>query len=584
MLVLYFSFGQIINLFQESIWDSYFRLRGVIEEQLEKSDSLQTDIVILAYDLRTYKMLGDIETNRNLWKNTILDISDRARLVALDCGLTEEGARNLPDFKVTAEELKKHKNIIFPVFPEGLRAEENVITGKTWKSFCIDFRNFPDFKYGHTVFFTDADGIVRKLPARVIADKKAFEALSIEVVKMTKPGYLITVESGEKLFIYTGGRTNFSGYAGTFRINFRSPSHFKTVSFVDAAFNRVDPGIFDDAIVIVGMNLSGYGNSYLTPLNKEKLISSVYLQANAINSLSKGEIFSTRFIDFLPQIAVIIILFSSFIFSRTKVSVSAVIAFLMIIFWYFLSIYLFLNFILIDTVIVPISIVLSFAFVHAIFHAEEIREREMVANIFGKYLKPELVEQIIANPEEALEALKGTTRISTVLFADIRGFTSFCEKRTPVEVVNVLNNIFERATEEIFAEDGLIDKFIGDGIMVLFNVPYDQEDHADRAVRAAVRMMRSIEQMDLGLTFGIGINTGEVVAGNIGSSKRMDYTAIGDTVNTASRICSVAGPGEILISESTYKSLKSSEFIIKPYQEFSLKGKSDKVKTFKVLY
>lgn len=135
----------------------------------------------------------------------------------------------------------------------------------------------------------------------------------------------------------------------------------------------------------------------------------------------------------------------------------------------------------------------------------------------------------------------------------------------------------------IFSEDGMIDKFIGDGVMVLFNIPDDQEDHADRAVRAAIKIMKALEERKSGLSFGIGINTGVVVAGNIGSSKRMEYTAIGDVVNTASRICSVAGKGEILISEHTKKMLNDG-FRLEDAGEYALKGKSGKLRLFRVIY
>lgn len=477
------------------------------------------------------------------------------------------------------------QNIVFPVQAAGIQPGERFVEASSFKSLCVDFNRNSKLKYGHTLYFIDRDGIARKVPLLVKVGNKVERSLAYESVELFNRSLLQINEAGDRPFLIVRNRLIPLEYGGTFRPNFFDRKKLRILSFADIASSKDKNKYkqFDGKLVLAGVNLPGWGIRYLYPLNKQKLSSSVVIQSNVINSLLTGEVFSIQPQHFLWPILVMLNFLFGLLFVRSKVSVSAVLAFLAVTAWFALAFYLYLNFYLIDTIIVPASLLFTFAFTHAFLHAEEAREKKMVESIFGRYLKPELVEEIVKNPDTALESLKGTTRIATVLFADIRGFTSFCEKRSPVEVVKVLNTIFERATEAIFSEDGMIDKFIGDGIMVLFNVPYDQEDHADRAVRAAIKIMKTLKEMNLGLSFGIGINTGEVVAGNIGSSKRMDYTAIGDTVNTSSRICSVAGPEEILISETTKSSLRGS-FELEEAGERNLKGKSGMVKVYRVKY
>src|SRR4029077_6609036 len=145
-----------------------------------------------------------------------------------------------------------------------------------------------------------------------------------------------------------------------------------------------------------------------------------------------------------------------------------------------------------------------------------------------------------------------------------RGFTPMSEKRTAQEVVDMLNEYFELMVEMIFKHEGTLDKFVGDEIMALFGAPVAHPDHAYRAVKVAVEQMQALEEWNLvrvaegedPIRVGMGINTGEVVAGYLGSSKALEYTVIGDVVNTASRLCSRAGAGELVVSASTYELVK----------------------------
>ena len=212
--------------------------------------------------------------------------------------------------------------------------------------------------------------------------------------------------------------------------------------------------------------------------------------------------------------------------------------------------------------------------------------KSMMQRSFGKYVGTEVMELILNNPES--EWLKGRRRSATVLFTDIRGFTSYSEPREPEEIVDRLNEYFEIATETINRHGGYVDKFVGDAVMGVFGVPFPCEDHIEHAVRAAVDMrqiflVKSRSREDTFLhKIGIGINSGMVLSGNIGSQVKMEYTVIGDTVNVASRLNGLAGPGEIIISKSIYAPLKDV-LEVESRKPQKIKGKLFPVKVYNVL-
>lgn len=213
----------------------------------------------------------------------------------------------------------------------------------------------------------------------------------------------------------------------------------------------------------------------------------------------------------------------------------------------------------------------------------EIVVREQVRRL----LPPELVEEVVDGRIELEKG--GELRRATVMFADIRDFTSFSEQMPPQEVVGNINEYFEEMVDIVFEYEGTLDKFVGDEIMAIWGAPISQPDDADRAVKCAIAMQRMIEQFNADreeegrVTFevGIGLNTGEVVAGYMGSTKRMNYTVMGDTVNTANRICSEAGPGEVYIGENTFSEVGHLlEYDRLPSTQ--LKGKVEHVDIFNV--
>jgi adenylate cyclase len=236
------------------------------------------------------------------------------------------------------------------------------------------------------------------------------------------------------------------------------------------------------------------------------------------------------------------------------------------------------------------TIAISYAALMASRFAAERVERRRVTDVFGRFVSPTVRDTVIdtALTDPDLIQPGGRQIEISVLFADIRGFTAICERSTPSQVVEILNRYLDSMEAQVFLEEGTLDKYTGDGMMVLFGAPLPQSDHAERAIRTALRMQHtaaeiSAECQGLEHTFvyGIGIATGQAVVGNIGSRRRLDYTAIGNTVNLAARLEGIASPGTILISQATWRRVRHMA-VAHPLEPVRVKNISRPVEVYRL--
>lgn|GEM_PF-2586737 len=345
-----------------------------------------------------------------------------------------------------------------------------------------------------------------------------------------------------------------------FRISYLKPGTFEPIPF-ELVYSKVIPdSFFRDKIVIIGDTSSNAKDQHSTPVNDK--MDGVEIHAHAIATLLQHR-FVTEAIP-LTNIAMICILSAivcilAFTGGLYRIAIGTVIA----VFGYFLvNVWLFSEYGVWMHLIAPIAGAITCA---ACMFWERSQtadlDKQRMRWLLRRYVSPELAEHIIANPEACVPGGKSVT--ATVLFADIRGFARISEDRSPEEIVSVLNTYFDSMTTVAFKYGGIVDKFVGDAVMVLFGVPLPYEDHAYRAVSAALEMqsvLLELQQKWLAdglptIDIRIGINTGTMVAGSIGSTQRLEYTVIGDDVNTASRVTDFNKQMQtrILATQATYE-------------------------------
>ena len=331
-------------------------------------------------------------------------------------------------------------------------------------------------------------------------------------------------------------------------------------------------------------------DNYETSITKESQMYGVEVHANIVNQLINGvykkesKLFASILIMLL--VSIIAICFSLFFEIKFSVPFEAVIG----VGYYFFSILCYRVFNTTVPILYPIISVILILFINVFYkYFIEYKEKKKMIATFGKYLSPEVAKKIATMGEDVF-ALGGIKKDIAVLFVDIRGFTTLSESLAPEEVVEMLNKYFVVTTSSIFDNEGTVDKFIGDATMGIFNAPLDLEDYEYKAVCAGLDMVtKAIEfsetlpnELRGKVGFGVGINCGPAIVGNIGTNFRMEYTAIGDTVNTASRLEGQAKAGNVIISEELYNRVKdriecSLEGSVK------LKGKANEVKIYRAI-
>ena len=242
----------------------------------------------------------------------------------------------------------------------------------------------------------------------------------------------------------------------------------------------------------------------------------------------------------------------------------------------------------INLIYMPIMAIISYVYTVILGYVVEKLKRKKVLDAFRKYVAPEIVDEIAGKGDFQIK-LGGENRDVAVLFVDIRGFTTMSEVLTPEQVVEILNRYLSLTTKSIFDNKGTLDKFVGDATMAVFNSPFDLDDYEFRAVCAAMDIVAGgaaienefLEKYGRSVGFGVGVNVGPAVVGNVGCEFRMDFTAIGDTVNTAARLEANAKKGQVLISDVLYERVKD-RVEVEEVGNIPLKGKSNGVFVYSV--
>jgi adenylate cyclase len=350
----------------------------------------------------------------------------------------------------------------------------------------------------------------------------------------------------------------------------------------------VDPAVFKDKIVFVGFTASGLVDVFNTPVGGGAM-PGIQLHASMADSVLRNQFI--RPASRASRIATVIIaaagvgLLAAFLsFSWAAVAAAAVLGG-----WTFLAVSAFRDGLWLNLV-QPLTAggVALFAGTAYQYFVEG-REKRRVSRLFGRFVSKDVYSHLMSNPGEV--ALGGNRRDMTVLFSDIRGFTTVTERGDPEALVSQLNEYFTHMVDIVFKHRGTVDKFVGDMVMALFGAPLDDPDHAEHAVLAAIDMVEELGRLNKAwaargmtqLDIGVGINSGEMIAGNIGSSAIMSYTVIGDNVNLGSRLESLNKEYKtrIIMSDATRTRLKG-QYETRPLGDVVVKGKSKPVAIFEI--
>ena len=424
-------------------------------------------------------------------------------------------------------------------------------------------------KEGYSNVSQDSDGTVR----RVIPEEhyngqtyKMFSRVMYEEYASLK-GLTVTDIPTDST-----GRTliNYSG----------EPGDYECVSMADVLEGNIDPRAFTGSVVFVGAYAPGMQDNFVVPNGWTEQMYGVEIHANIFQSYLEN-LFAIDGNHYLYGIIMAVLaMILHLCFRKLKVWQSVILLVASIALVVTADVILNSNGISFYIIYFPIVAILSFVYVLSLHYLVEQAKKRKVLNAFKKYVAPQIVDEIAKKGDFEIK-LGGQNKDISVLFVDIRGFTTMSEALEPEQVVQILNEYLALTTKAIFDNSGTLDKFVGDATMAVFNSPFDLEDYEYKSVCAALDIVRGGEELEKVLQekygrsvgFGVGVHCGPAVIGNVGCDFRMDFTAIGDTVNTSARLEANAKKGQVLISDTLYERLKD-RINVNEVGEIPLKGKS----------
>jgi len=365
--------------------------------------------------------------------------------------------------------------------------------------------------------------------------------------------------------------------------------YYDGVSVSDLLAGEVPADYFAGKIVLIGPYAAGLQDSYPTALEHANNMYGVEIQANTIDALMAGN-YKTEVSDALQLIILFMLSLFCFLWFWNRKPMPATAAWLLVsVGWVGLCQVLYSTGQVLHVLWIPLAITVLYVVTVAINYARTALEKRKISNTFRRYVAPEIVTELLREGTDSL-GLGGKLTDIAVLFVDIRGFTTMSELLTPPQVVEILNEYLTLTTKCVMDNNGTLDKFVGDCTMAIWNAPLPQQDYIYQALKAAWEMVegsrslssRLMEQFGRTVSFGIGVHCGPAVVGNIGAEMRMDFTAIGDTVNTAARLEANAPAGQIYISRAVADALEGRILVTSLGDSIKLKGKAEGFEVLRV--
>ncbi len=599
-------------LFVTSFWqnlehkakDRFFLLRGTRE--------ISGDVAIVEVGDDTFNTLNERWPFPREYHARLIENLEKAgaRQIIFDIEFTEK--TNPAADELLARTAGRYKNVILA--GKLIKTIYNYSTREQLLS-PIKLITQKGVQWGTVNISADGDGFVRryelfqkrgkqiKLSIGVLSLANCYELVNIDEEVKNYPGYfkiggnyIPKVSSKSTLINYYGPSRTFSTYDyadviddSTFTTAFEMELETELNQYYDLAEN------FKNKIVLVGLTSVEFHDTHHTPFFTEdkQLMAGVEIHASFIEmALQKDYLTEFSFIKYLIFFFLVsFILF--FIYSNFKPALSIFLTVFLIIGYLIFSYYLFRSKNLIVPIVeIPVLIIIVYIVGLVFQYIKTVQERKFIKQAFGQYISPELVNELIKDPKK-LE-YGGIQKELTVLFSDIVSFTPYTESHSPKETVDILREYLTEMVEIVTRNKGTLDKFVGDEIIAIFGAPVDLEDHAFWACKAALEMRERLNELQEKwkaekrdpFEMGIGINSGLLTVGNLGSEQIFDYTAIGDNMNAGARVEALTRDyktkNNIIISDSTYQLVKDS-IISNFIDEAKVKGKSISIKIYELL-
>ncbi len=556
VIVTILLFSGFLNTWESKISDSFYYPGNPL-----------SDIIIVEIDDESIYKLGEWPLSRDHYA-TVIENLNGSKVIGMDIIFDiprngdEEFAQVLKNYSVVLA--IEYKDLSFKngeIYAENL-LKPNDSLGTPNQDFDIGFVNL----------YTDDDKVTRSINPK-ISSMEEYEPFSSVIVKD-----------------YSGVKTDLGNSRMLIKF-YSEPRGYQYVSFYDVYNNSENLPDFKGKIILIGYTASGVDDTFLVPIS-DKAMPGVEIHANLIQSILWKDYINYQ--DDFSSVAIIFFfaILTGLLIYKFKIYIATILLLAFFLIYFLISImWIFDNFGIILNILFPLfTIVLVYPSLVVLYYQSEEKQRKWITSIFGKYVSPVVIENMIKNPKSI--NLGGEKKNITIFFSDIRGFTSISEKLEPEILVNLLNEYLSEMTSIIINNQGLVDKYMGDAIMALWGAPLDLSNHEELACSSSLEMIGKLKELQKkwkkeeipSFEIGIGLNSGDVVVGNMGSSKRFDYTAMGDNVNLASRmegLNKIYGTN-IIITEKTYKKI-NEKFETRKLDAVKVKGKKKPIHIYELV-
>jgi len=613
--------------------DFYFKFRG--------PQKASEDVVIIDIDERSIRALGQWPWERDKFAQVLTNLTNaEAGIIGLDIVFAEAdktspkkfaqkwdlNSSNLPDYDlILAQTVADTPTILGYVFDFGSNDNANeapqipaifIEKHNTYGEFLPQAKGvLPNlatiqnsgYSSGYMNNIPDATGIIRSVPLMIKYEDLIYPSLAFEMFRIASNASKIVLtysEAGIEEILLGDKSINSDRFARLY-LNFRGPfKSYKYLSMIDIYNNEFNKEDIAGKFILIGTSAYGLMDLRSTPM--DSVIAGVEIHANLIDNLLHNDMLSKPAWSELADLSIIILILFISIFVYSRVSFLSLILLYILSFvaiLYFNYYLLFSEYLILNSIFPIFAMVLSLISILGVNYVFEFRQKEMVKSKFASKVSASVMEDILQNPDS--DTLDGAEREITVFFSDVRGFTNISEAMGDAKsLIKFMNEIMEPMTEIIIEEDGTVDKYIGDAIMAYWNAPLDVKDHADKAVVASLRQLHTLKSLNETLRanlefenvikmsdkanipivdIGIGLNSGIAIVGEMGSTKRSDYTVIGDPINLGARLESLCKyyNSRLNISNFTKEKLKG-DYIFRFLDLVKVKGKIEPIEIWQI--